>query len=191
MAQDSNELVVASHGDVYVAPAGTAVPATNDADAALNAAFDNLGYLTEDGVTLTVTPNIQEFMAWQTRHPVRRELVSQDISLACTLEQWNVDNIAIAFGGGTVVETASGVFKYEFLDDDDTLAEYVLVVDWQDGTKKYRVCFSRVNVTETVSTQLQRSALATLPLTFKVLAPEDEGAPGFFLAEDTAFSAVS
>lgn len=191
MAQDAAELVVASHGDVYVAPVGTTLPGDTDADLSLNAAFVNLGLVTEDGVTITATPEIQDFGAWQRSQPVRRERVTQTLSLGFALEQWNVDNVPLAFGGGEVVETAAGVFKYTFPADDDALDERAIVLDWQDGTKKYRMVFERGNVTEAVSTTLSRSALATLPITFSVLSPEDGGSPGYFLAEDTSFSSVS
>ena len=191
MAQDTNELVVASHGDVYVAPVGTTLPGDTDVDAALDAAFVNLGLITEDGVTFSASPDIQEFMAWQRQQPVRRERTGQALSFGFALEQWNTENVPFAFGGGTVVETASGVFKYEFPDDDDALDERSIVLDWQDGTKKYRLVFERGNVTEAVETNLVRSALATLPITFSVLAPEDGTSPGFFLAEDVSFSTVS
>jgi hypothetical protein len=89
------------------------------------------------------------------------------------------------------VETAAGVFKYTFPDDNDALDERSIVVDWQDGSKKFRLVFERGSVTEAVETNLVRSALATLPITFSVLASETGTSPGFFLAEDTSFSAVS
>lgn len=191
MAQDANELVVASHGDVYVAPVGTTLPATNDVDASLNAAFVNLGLISEDGVSFSAAPDIQEFMAWQRQQPVRRERTGQALSMSFALEQWNVNNVPLAFGGGEVVETAAGVFKYTFPDDNDALDERSIVVDWQDGSKKFRLVFERGSVTEAVETNLVRSALATLPITFSVLASETGTSPGFFLAEDTSFSAVS
>ena len=58
---DANELLVASSGSVYVAPVGTTLPTS--ATASLNAAFTELGYVTEDGVSLNVEPQIEEFMA--------------------------------------------------------------------------------------------------------------------------------
>lgn len=191
MAQDTAELVVAAHGDVYVAPEGTALPNDNDVDAALNAAFKNVGLISEDGVSFTAAPEIQEFFSWQRSQAVRRERIRQNLSFSYTLQQWNVNNVPHAFGGGTVTETASGVFKYEFPDDDEALLEQAVVIDWQDGSKKYRLAFERVNVTEGVEVSLVRNNLAMLPVNAQVLSAEDGSTPGFFLAEDVAFSAVS
>lgn len=191
MAQDANELVVASHGDVYVAPVGTTLPSDTDVDAALNAAFVNLGLITEEGVTFTATPEITGYKSWQRQQDVRRERTSQDLQFGFNLEQWNIDNVPFAFGGGEVVETAAGVFKYTFPADDESLDERAIVLDWQDGVKKYRLVFERGNVMDAVAVNLVRSSLATLPIGFNVLASEDGASPGFLLAEDVAFSSVS
>lgn len=187
MAHDTTELVVASHGDVYVAPTGTTLP--TDEDAALAAAFVQLGFISEDGVTISVAPEIEEFPAWQSRSPVRRELVAQNISLAFALEQWNAANVVFAFGGGVVTQIDPDQWKYAFPDNDDALDERAVVIDWQDGaSSSYRAVFSRASVTETVETNLRRSALAMLPITLSVLAPVDGTSPGYILANDAAFA---
>jgi hypothetical protein len=186
MAQDSTELVVASHGDIYVAPVGTTLPTT--VTATLDTAFINLGLVTEDGVSISVSPEIESFNAWQRRQAVRRELVNQDITLTWALEQWNAETVKFAFGGGTVSEPSAGQFRYDFPDGDDSLDERAIVIDWQDGpNSKFRAVFERGNVMEAVETQLVRNALAVLPITFGVLAADDGGSPGYLLINDTAF----
>jgi hypothetical protein len=49
-------------GALFWAPAGTALPV--DAEVALNAAFINLGYVTEDGLTSTVAEDGDDIKAW-------------------------------------------------------------------------------------------------------------------------------
>ena len=186
MAQDAAELIVASHGDVYVAPVGTALPTT--VAGSLNAAFVNLGLITEDGVSSSVSPEIEEFRAWQRRQPVRRELLNQDISVTFALEQWNAETVKFAFGGGTVSEPTPGQFRYDFPDGDDALDERSMVIDWQDGpTSSYRMVLARGNVTDAVEFQRVRNQLAILPVSFGILAPSDDSSPGYLLASDTAF----
>jgi hypothetical protein len=185
---DANELLVASSGSVYVAPVGTTLPTS--ATASLNAAFTELGYVTEDGVSLNVEPQIEEFMAWQSRQPVRRELTGQDITVSFSLEQWNSDSIILAFGGGSVTE-AGGQYTYNFPADTEALDERALVVEWKDGTKDYRAVFARGNVTDSVETSLTRSNLAVLPITFKALEPSAGGAAAYIVTDDTAFTAAS
>lgn len=185
MATDPDQLVVASYGEIYIADTGTTLPTSPTA--ALNAGFTSLGYVTEDGVTLSVEPEIEEFMAWQSRQAVRRELTGQSITVSFELEQWNTENLLLAFGGGQVTQPSAGVFKYEFPDDEDALQEKAIVVEWKDGQRDWRFVASRGNVTEAVETSLNRSNLAVLPITFQVLDAESGGAPAYILTDDSAF----
>ena len=70
MAKDSDQIVVAASGSVYVAPVGTAVQ--TDPAQSLSATFRELGYVTEDGVTFADAPSVEAIMAWQKATPVRR-----------------------------------------------------------------------------------------------------------------------
>ncbi len=49
-------------GAIYFAPAGTTLP--NDAETSLSADYVNLGYVTEDGVTLTTSEETDTIKAW-------------------------------------------------------------------------------------------------------------------------------
>lgn len=185
---DSSELVVASNGQVSVAPIGTALPTSTTG--ALNAAFIGLGFITEDGATLTITPDITEHAAWQSRQPVRRDINAQEITISFALEQWDEDSVPLAFGGGEITGTAPS-FRFDFPSEEDPLDERALVLDAQDGDTNLRFVFPKGNVTEAVETQFTRSALAILPITFSVLAPEGGGSPGYFLTDAAGFAAGS
>jgi hypothetical protein len=185
---NANEIVVASNGQVYVAPIGTPLP--TDSVAALNAAFIGLGYATEDGATLTVTPEVSDYMAWQSRSPVRREKVSQEVQVAIALMQWNEQTVPFAFGGGTVSGSA-GNYRYDLPKDDAALDERALVLEANDGATKMRWVFPRGNVTDAVEAQFQRGNPASLPVTFKALAPTEGAAPGSFFTNSAAFAAGS
>lgn len=187
---DSDELVVGGSGQVYVAPVGTALPTSPTAS--LNAAFVGLGLTSEDGVAITVTPEIQDFGAWQSRQPVRRALIGQSVGVGFSLEQWNENNVVLAFGGGTV-ETVSGGYKYTFPDGDDALDERAMVIDIVDGSEHHRFVWNRGNVSDAVGANFRRNELSMLPITFQVLSPADDpnGAPGYYLTDSTAFATGS
>ena len=185
---NANEIVVGNNGQVYVAPVGTPLPATPVV--ALNAAFIGLGYITEDGATVTVTPTVEDYMAWQSRSPVRREKTTQEITIAFALMQWNEQTVPAAFGGGTVSGSA-GNYRYDLPKDDAALDERAVIVDAVDGAVHMRFVFPRCNATEAVEAAFQRGAPASLPLTFSALAPSEGASPGYFLSDSAAFAAGS
>lgn len=188
---DADELVVGGTGEVYIAPVGTTFPTTPTG--ALDAAWVGLGYHDEDGATFGVDPDITEFRAWQSRQAVRRELTGQAVSVTFKLEQWNENNVVLAFGGGAVTTVSAGIYKYTPPSGGDALAEKAMVLDVQDGTEHWRFLFPRGNAAEAVSSDFKRSELAILPITFRALAPtaDPNGPPFNILTDSDAFAAGS
>lgn len=185
---DSDSLVVASNGQVYVGAVGATLPTTPDST--LSAAdWKGLGYVTEDGVSLSVSPNIEEFMAWQSRQPVRRELTAQEVQVSFSLEQWNEDTLPFAFGGD-ITDLGGGDYRFDLLADGDPIDERALIIDAVDGSKNYRWVFPKGNVTDAVETTFQRSSLSVLPVTFKALQGDTERA-AYMLTNDPAFATGS
>lgn len=164
---DASELVVAGTGSLHVAPYGTTIPTT--VDAALDGNFFNLGFLTEDGLQKTQTPTIEEFPAWQSRFPIRRELTGLEVMLTAGLLQWNEQTLQTALGGGSVTEYSSGKYVYVPVGDDEQLDEVSVVASWSDGDDDYRLVIPKASATESVEVQLNRTNASVLPVTFKVL----------------------
>jgi hypothetical protein len=186
MAQDADQITVALSGNVSVAPYSEALTLPTGLGA-LDAAFLNLGYTSEDGVTFSATPNIEEIRAWQKATPVRRIVTGRDASAAFTLEQTNLDTFALAFGGGDWTEPSAGVFRYDPPADEDALAEYACVIDFADGDRNSRIVIMRASVNEAVETQLVRNNAAMLPVTLAALTPDGENAAWYFLSDDAAY----
>ena len=176
MAKDSNELVVAQTGSVYIAPVGTVVPDTPAT--ALAGDWVELGYTTTDGVSFSASVEFDDIDAWQSTTPVRRIVTGRDASVTFTLEQWNPDSFALAFGGGAWTEItapvppAPGVWEYTPPADTDSIAEYALAVDFVDGDEARRIHVYRGNVTDSVETTLTRTGASVLPITFSALTPD-------------------
>jgi hypothetical protein len=184
MAVDADEIVVGANGNVYVGPVGTAGP--TDIDTALNAAFSDLGYVSEDGVEITPGMDVSDINAWQSFYPVRRIVTGRSLEIGFTLLQWNEDSIALAFGGGEVV-TAASVHTYSPPSPDE-IDYRAMVVEWHDGDKGYRLHVPKVLVTDTSALSLNRTDPAGLALTFAVQAT-DGSDPFTLITDDPAFAA--
>lgn len=189
---DADELVVAANGAVSFAPVGTPLPKVgDDPTAALDKEFVGAGYITEDGATLSVGSEVTDFMAWQSRQPIRRDKQTQNLQFTFAFQQWNEENVAFAFGGGTVEDHGGGVFSYTFPEANDPLDERSLVVDAEDGDVHFRYVFPRGNVTEAVEASFKRTESAQLPITFKALEPEEGGPPAWFNTDSPGFAVGS
>src|SRR5690606_12363406 len=106
MANDAENIVVAANGYVAIAPVGTALP--TDAVAALDPAFTELGYLTEDGVSFSPSLTVEEIGAWQSLAPVRTLLTEYGIEISMTLMEWTEQNPVLAIAGGRLTDNGGG-----------------------------------------------------------------------------------
>ena len=140
MALDCAEMRVGLTGHLYTAPVGTMMPA--DVSTALAAAWKELGYTTEDGVSMAVDMNKEDFNVWQSTSPCRSVITSQTLTSTFTLVQRNPDTLKLAFGGGDVA-TALGVTTYT--PPTLGLTEAAFVLEVIDGTIVDRYLLYRGN----------------------------------------------
>lgn len=186
MANDADNIIIGANGKVSVAPVGTALPAT--IDAALNAAFKEVGFLSEDGVTPTSSKTIEGVPVWQSIYHARRFVTEAEFRLAMVLREWNPITVPLAFGGGEVVESPedSGSYRYD-PPDASAIDERAMVVDYVDGDYNYRFVVARGNVSEDVETQIARAGASDLPITFAALG-QTGVLPWYWLTDNPAFA---
>lgn len=181
-ARNADEIVVASNGDVFVAPVGTTLPTT--AEGALNVAFMALGYITEDGVTFTNSVESEGLPAWQSMQPVRTLVTGQEITASFGLMQWNEDTLKFAFGGGVYTDEGDGEFSF-LLPLPEEREEFACVIDAVDGNRVYRLVFPRVTVSDLGDIQFTRGDAAALPVTVTA-NPDATGRAGYIYGGDTS-----
>lgn len=161
---DPDNVVVAGTGAVYVAPEGTALPANL---AALAAPWENLGYISDDGATVTLSRNQEEVTAWQSSDPIRVLVTSEPKKIEFELLEFGSPvAVELALRGGAIA-VAAGIATYTppAAGSSDVRA---MVVEAEDDGATFRFCWSRVALDDDVSFQLQKSDAARLPLSFGV-----------------------
>ena len=94
-------------GGIYFAPAGTTLP--TDATTALATAFKNLGYVSEDGVTNSLSKETSEIKEWG-GDTVDVVLTAQNDTFQFTLiESLNVDTLKAIYGNSNVTESSGAI----------------------------------------------------------------------------------
>lgn len=136
-----SEVQVAVDGVVSVAPAGTAAPTT--AVSALPAAYKDLGYVSEDGVTETTNQATDQIRAWQNATVVRTVVTEGDVQFSFTLIQTSAEVLAFYYGG-TVSATDGSIV----VDPTVERPRQVMVLDIIDGADLIRVYAPEAQITE-------------------------------------------
>ena len=184
MTIDADEVVVGANGTIRVAPLGTAIP--TEISAAFDAAWIDLGAVTEDGVSCSDGKSTSDVNAWQSFSPLRKLIDSRTGVIGFELIQWNRSTVGLAFGGGTFSEPSVGEYKY-VPPAPSVLDERMLAVEWADGAKNYRLIYAKGIVADSVETGLSRSSESGLPISFELLG-SDSGDPWEFHTDDPAFA---
>lgn len=130
---------VATTGAIYVAPTGTTLPTTPTG--ALNAAFlaHNVGYISEDGISMGVSEDITDIKAWQNASVVRKIQTGHDVTFHFTMLETASDPLSLYFGnfaGSAVTVSAT------------TLAHNCYVIQIEDGDDDIRIVIPDGQVTE-------------------------------------------
>lgn len=169
------DIRVANRGHVYVAPKGTAVP--TDTTTAWDAAWVDLGYTDEKGVTFSKKDTKTPIKAWQSIAPVRYILTDRDIHLMWVMEQWNKKTLAVWAneGLGAVVAngSVSGEYKLSFsANPKDT--EMMVGVEWVDdvNTVTHRIFASRGSISDTADIPIAHTGAVSLGVTYQTMATD-------------------
>nr|DAF36208.1 MAG TPA: tail protein [Caudoviricetes sp.] len=132
-------------GAMYVAPAGTALP--TDATTALAEAFKSLGYISEDGLTNSNSPESEEIKAWGGDIVLTPITGRPDTYSVKLIESLNVDVLKMAYGDDNVTGTLETGITVKANATD--LEEHPVVVDMilRNGVLK-RICIPSAKVSE-------------------------------------------
>lgn len=190
MALDADEVRVAGSGGVYVADLGTAFPAFS-ADLEADDDFTNLGYITEDGATFTLSREVEDIFAWQSPDPIRTINKRVPKTVKFDLMQSDYHAFMLALGGGTwgVAGVAPNEVYTYTPPAVSAVDERAMILELVDGTLKYRWYFKRALNKEGVEFQATRNTSVNYPVSMSILTPADASAPFTFETNDDAVAA--
>ena len=148
---------------VYVAPKGSTLPTTL---AAPTAPFQDLGWLSEDGVDISREVSTTDFTAWQGGTIVRSKVsgVKDTLKIVC------LEETAIALGllyPGATSATATGTTTITVAGGSKS-NEKALVVDFIDDAVTKRYAIARAEVTGTGTVSHKNSDMTMYEFTFTI-----------------------
>ena len=164
-----DEVRVGVPGNLYAAPKGTTPPA--DTTTAWGVGWVDLGFLSEDGFTMTPAIESDDLMVWQSYAAVRKLLTSRTLELKFTLMQLDNETVLLAFGGGAFTTTGTD-YKYT-APTGGTVDERTFGLEVRDGTLKYRFHFPRGMVTDIGDIPIVKTDAIKFELTAAIFAVDD------------------
>src|SRR5678816_38799 len=163
---DSTEVRLAPSGKVLVAPTGTALP--TNATMTINAAFKDLGYVDEDGVSLTPGVELTDIMMWQSAVPVKTTLDTVTFEVQFNMGQINTDTWGLYFFASTWTNNF-GQAKLTVPSSPGS-QEKSLIIEWTDDELDVtRLVLPKTVLADREALQLVRNAAAITGVTFRCL----------------------
>jgi hypothetical protein len=182
MALEPTHVTVAGTGAVYVAPEGTALPT----DLAVPpAAWSDVGFVGEDGVSFTFSRDQEEINAWQSADPVRVLITNEPKTIEFELLEFDRVSLLLAFRGGAFAGAAA---PYTYTPPDPGVSDVrAMLIDGKDGALSFRFAFPRVQLQGDLEFALLRTDALRLSMEFGVLASATKWSiisdlPGFAVA---------
>lgn len=166
MPKDATKVRVALTGSVWVADEGAAIPA--DITVSPSAAWTDLGFTTEDGVTFSVEQTTEDLPAWQSLEPLRTLVTAEPKAFNFTLRQLERNTFITAFGG-SIVTVGANNYRWE-PPVSGSIPTKAYLVEFQDEALKYRFVYRRSNQTGAKELNFIRSNAVNLPCSYRVLA---------------------
>ncbi len=152
---------------VYAAPLGTTLP--TNATAALNNAFVDLGWVSEDGVTNTISRETTKHKAWGGETvKVTQDNYTETVQL--TLLESSAEVLGVVYGSDNVTESGSTItVEHSRL----MLEHQSFVIDFIDGDRAGRIVIRDGQVTELGDVMYVHKDLTRYEITIDVFKPEN------------------
>lgn len=157
-------------GAVFIAPAGTTLP--TDATTALAAAFTELGYVSEDGVTNNNTPESSDIKDWGGQTVLTVEDSITDEFGFTLIESLNPDVLKARYGAAKVTVSGQDI---TVVADGTKVPEAVWVIDMaMRGGAMKRIVIPNGSISAVGEVAYRANEAVGYPITLKAL-PDSNG----------------
>ena len=175
-------------GAILVAPAGTAVP--TDIVTAPNVAFKDLGYISEDGLSIAQSSTWETIRDWG-GDQVRKFLSDFTGTLNFAMLETNTNVLEFVYGSANVTTTAAtvstGTLQAVKLNAVEP-GRSELVANILDGPRKVRIVAANCQVTERTDLSFSKNAAIEHGVTVETY-PDSSGNSIYLYTDDGVFSA--
>jgi hypothetical protein len=150
--------------EVFLAPVGSTLPTTLTDP---TTPFEALGWLSEDGVSLAVSTDVEKFKGWQGGSVLRTKVTGTEksISIQCLEETPGVTELYYGHGAPTVT---TGVARIDLPEGIGTVARAAVFKFVDAGVTKF-LCCEKVEVTEREDLSHQNSSLTMYGFTLDII----------------------
>lgn len=169
MPVDSSKIKIAGSGAIWYAPAATALP--TDSTTALASGYVNIGYM-EDGFQLTQDLKTKEVTGWQNLAILRLIPTMLSRSVKFTGIETNKMSVGMAWGGATVTVGTGSVYSLT-IPSAIAAQEFVLVLDWNDGSVSQRIVIKRATFKSLPTIKFGRQDRIGYDFEIQALTPAD------------------
>jgi len=159
---------------LWIAPPGTPPPAHTYEEWA--APWRLLGYLSDDGPTVSQSTDSEALTPWQSRVPIRTVITGREITMQFVMWQINALTLALYFDADEPAEGADGSIHMELRSDAPTHL-YAIGIDTRDGDTVFRIAFGRSSLSDAGDMAITSGAAVPLDVTLSAL--DDGGSLGF------------
>ena len=183
---DANNMFVAQMARVWLAPVGTAAPASPTS--VMPVGWFDVGLFTPDSLSWSTDPSFEEIRSHQSKYPTRRLQTEDAAAISVDLQEWSSGNFKAVYGGGTVTKiaadtTAGTPEHYKFVPPKvGARTKTAACIELTDGpTKVLRRIIPLCEQNEGVEQNFNATAESTLPLRLAILG-SDLGDPWYDLS---------
>lgn len=171
MALSSDKVVVGITGKVYAG--ATTVTAPTSSTSALNVGFNELGYVSADGVTFTTDKSTNQIRAWQNADLVREVVTEGTVTYQFTLLETSQATIEAYFGS----TMTTGKITHN---PTNTGGRKSFVIDVVDGAKSIRHYIPSGEILSVEAQQIQNGEAIAYGVTVTAYAKSGRVADIFF-----------